>query len=390
MRRALGRVGFALTVIAPALLFFVSFGSAPASAAEISGGCTGTLNSKDATTLTTHDPLIVRKGEQLRAQGNIPAQFAAQNPVSNTTIEVSIIDGVFGVTTHDQPSTGPTYSADDVNIDDYLQFGVGLYRVDVVNSGTGWRCHYRAYMKLEGDTLSKPAGLVGLAAIIASVIGVALAKGRMPKEPGWIDAALGTTDQIAREEAWQEAGLEYPEALDFEERAEHGFIMPSEIESNERVVWAGKVRLRGRPVAGFWWGLLLGLGISVLGWQAARWTLNLSSVVLLPLAVAGVAAIVVWLGWGYRVRDVAVLPPEESPPAPPEVVLAASSATPARDGDVAPDGDAAPAPEPEDVTVAEPDDSTAAADDTATADGRDAATAADPDPTRAELKTPES
>ena len=47
-------------------------------------------------------------------------------------------------------------------------------------------------------------------------------KGRKPKEPGWIDAGLGTADQIEREEAWQAAGRDHPDAVAFEERAAHG------------------------------------------------------------------------------------------------------------------------------------------------------------------------
>ena len=77
------------------------------------------------------------------------------------------------------------------------------------------------------------------------------------------------------------------------------------------------------PVAGFFWGLLLGFGIGVFGWQDARWTLNLGSIILLPLVVAALAAFFAWWGWGYRVRDVVVLPAGAEPP-PPETASAAN------------------------------------------------------------------
>ena len=38
--------------------------------------------------------------------------------------------------------------------------------------------------------------------------------------------------------------------------------------------------------------------------------MNLGSIVFFPLALAAVAALFAWLGWGYRIRDVVVLPPE--------------------------------------------------------------------------------
>jgi hypothetical protein len=81
-------------------------------------------------------------------------------------------------------------------------------------------------------------------------------------------------------------------------------------------MWTGKVRRHGRWVAGFFWGLLLGIGIGLLGWQDARWTVNLGSIILLPLGVAAVAGLITWWGWGYRIRDVVVLPAAVEPPLP--------------------------------------------------------------------------
>jgi hypothetical protein len=310
MARAVRRGTLALVC---ALLPFVAT-AGPASADEITGGCSGTVNGKDGALLTKDDPLVVREGAQVEITGTVPAQFAAQNPTSNTTVKVSLVDGLIDLTSDEQESTGPTYSADDVNVDDYFNVGVGLYRVDVANSGIGWHCQYTAYVQLEGDTLSGPAGLIALGAIVVGAVGALLAKGRKPKEPGWIDAGLGTADQIEREEAWQAAGRDHPDAIAFDERAAHISAPPRNLQPNEREMWSGKVRRRGRGVAGFFWGLLLGFGVGVLGWQDARWTVNLGSIVILPLVIAAVSAFVVWFGWGYRIRDVVVLPAEAEPP----------------------------------------------------------------------------
>ncbi len=292
----------------------ILMGAGPAFSDEITGGCSGTVNGKDGALLTSDDPLVVREGEQIEITGNIPAEFAAQNPTSNTTVKVSVIDGVIDVTSDEQESTGATYSADDVSVDDYFDAGVGLYRVDIKNTGVGWQCEYTAYIQLEGDTLSGPAGLIALGAIIAGAVGAFLMKGRKPKQPGWIDAGLGTADQIAREEAWQAAGQEHPDAISFEERSAHLFAPARSLQPNEREMWKGKVRKHGRGIAGFFWGLLLGVGIGVLGWQDARWTINLGSIVVLPLVVAVLAGLIAWFGWGYRIRDVVVLPEGSEPP----------------------------------------------------------------------------
>jgi hypothetical protein len=175
----------ALSVVLLTLPLALSASSARAN--EITGGCTGTVNGKDATLLTKDDPLVVHEGEQLAVSGNIPAEFAAANPPSSTTVKVSVIDGIFDISTDAQESTGAAYTAESVNVDDYFNVGVGLYRVDVVNTGLTWRCEYTGYIKLDGDPLSKPAGLVALAAVVIGAIGVMFSKGRKPREPGWID-----------------------------------------------------------------------------------------------------------------------------------------------------------------------------------------------------------
>jgi hypothetical protein len=319
MRCAVRRGTLALAFIV--LPFVVS--ADPASADAITGGCSGTVNGKDGAILTKDKPLVVREGAQVEITGNVPAAFAAQNPTSNTTVKISVIDGLISLTSDKQESTGPTYSANDVNVDDYFNAGVGLYRIDIENTGVGWDCKYTAYIQLEGDTLSGPAGLIGLGAIIAGAVGAFLMKGRKPKDPGWIDAGLGTADQIAREEAWQAAGREHLDAVSFEERATHLLAPPRGLQPNEREIWTGKVRHRGRAVAGFFWGLLLGIGIGIFGWQDARWTLNLGSIILLPLVVAALAGFFAWWGWGYRIRDVVVLPAAAVPP-PPETASAAN------------------------------------------------------------------
>src|SRR5439155_13886548 len=100
-----------------------------------------------------------------------------------------------------------------------------------------------------------------------------------------------------------------------------GWRTPSAIAPNEQVVWSGKLRLSGHAVAGALWGLLLGVGIGLLGWQDGRWTVNRGSVVILPVLTVAVAGLLAWLGWGYRIRDVVVLPRRPEPA--PEPVMSA-------------------------------------------------------------------
>ena len=252
----------------------------------------------------------MRDGEQLKVGGTVTPNPATPitDPATSTSVKIGVIDGVLNITGDEADGTGAEYAVA-TSVDDYFDVGVGLYRVEVSTEGDTWQCEFAFYMKLDGDSMSKPAGLVALAAVLLGAAGVVFVKGRKPREPGWIDGGLDTAAQIAREEAWQEAGRDHPDAIQFDERAQHGWLPPMPLKPNERVMWSGKVRLRGSAGAGFAWGLLLGLGIGLLGWQEGRWTVNLGSVVLLPLVVAAVSCAFAWFGWGYRVRDVMVLPP---------------------------------------------------------------------------------
>jgi hypothetical protein len=330
MARTLGRGAVGVLALLAGVVF-----ASPAAATPVIGppGCTGTVNGVDATQITSDNPVVVPDDSQLLVQGSVPTDQAPNNPVSNTTLEIQIVDDVVGITGEQEPSTGATYTANDVDLDDYRQFADGLYRLEVENVGppteTGepaWKCSFTAYLELEGGALSAPAGWVAFAAVVGSAVGVMFAKGRKPKYPGWIDEALGTADQIEREESWQAAGLRHPDAIEFAERGQHGWRPPSPLPPNEEVIWSGKVRLRGKPIAGALWGVLLGLGIGVLGWQDGRWTLNSGSLLILPALTAVITGLFAWIGWGYRIRDVAVLParpesapepPADAPPLPP-------------------------------------------------------------------------
>src|SRR5262249_7438973 len=72
--------------------------------------------------------------------------------------------------------------------------------------------------------------------------------------------------------------------------------------SKPMVVWSKRVRRKGRPVLGFFGGLLLGLGAVVLLWQYAVWTLQIWNVVGIPVVLAILALLVAQAGRTYRIE----------------------------------------------------------------------------------------
>ncbi len=103
-------------------------------------------------------------------------------------------------TVHDRPATGTSWVSE-VPVDDYADWGLGLYKVIGSSSGAGFTCEGAALIELAGDEpldpLKTPAGLIGLAlALIGGLGALALAVrvGRSRVAPiagGLLGAVLG-------------------------------------------------------------------------------------------------------------------------------------------------------------------------------------------------------
>jgi hypothetical protein len=309
----------------------VLVGGGAAVSDDISGGCTGTINGKDAATLTRDDPLVVREGTTVSAAGSVPEAFASQNPQSITTVEVEILADVVGVTTDEHVSNGPTYTSDTVDIDDFLEYGAGLYRVRVVNRGQGWRCEYTGYLELDENPLTRPVGIAAAAGVVIGAVGVAFAKGgkRRPRRD-WVDTLMDDHDRAARDDALrtERERSTVPDREMFEEATYApvgppcclsalamplaamplfgtgggGAAMSAPGPRPRHVIWQKVLWKRGHPAWGFLSGLLLGLGASVLLWQYSVWLLDVWTAIVAPVAVGIVAALVAWYGRRYRVR----------------------------------------------------------------------------------------
>jgi len=306
----------------------------------VSGGCTGTINGRDATTLTKSDPLSVKKGQVISVTGNVPADPANQNANSFTTVKVEILADVGGITTKEHGSTGATYQSDDIAVDDYLQYGAGLYRVKVTNSGPGWICEYTGYVKMDTNPLTTPIGLASAAGVVLGGVGVVAAKGtkRKPRRD-WFDRLLSDDDRAAREDALRRARAADPAASMVEEvkyspfgppcclaalalplaampvfGTGGGVAGPLPVGTPLRVVWQQTTWKRGHAVWGFLAGGLFGLGLGVLLWQYAVWLLTIWAVFVLPLVLAIASGVYAWYGRRYVGR--VTLAPAEPPPPP--------------------------------------------------------------------------
>jgi len=179
--------------------------AAPAHA-DITGGCTVTLNGIDAK--TAHSPgtaIEVNEGDTLRIVGTAPGPITGYT----TTMKYGLFSykAKSGVVTGDDTTWNGS-----VKIGDYTRFGVGLYRVDGASTGTvctGW-----AYININGPfPLTTAAGAAAGIATIAGVAGMASAAmgpkgGRTPgKGRRWRGSLFGLLAGVGAAVLLQQFGV---------------------------------------------------------------------------------------------------------------------------------------------------------------------------------------
>ena len=311
----------------------VIVGTQLAYAQSLDGGCTATINGHDPKGLTKSDPLVVHKGERVSVNGVVPpsvASLPANQITSNTKIKVLFIEGVVEPSDTQKPGTGPDWGGS-VNVDDYLKYGVGLYKIEGSSSGNpGWSCTGSGYVKLsDGSPLSKPIGQGATALFAVAGLG-ALASSRTKRTPDPSITQHSLADDIrndlgpsADDPAPAPAAAPPPSPVDkwIDDKAASGIsalgcliavfallfgialgagggfstIVPPHAPTSKRRVW-----VRGHPILGFVSGIFLGLALTVLAQQFALWPFTIWTVMAFPIIVAILCAVRAWIGKPYK------------------------------------------------------------------------------------------
>ena len=304
----------------------------------ISGsGCTADVNGRAPASMTRNNPLVVSQGQSVTVSGNAPPSVAALPPEqvkSQTVIQVSIIDPLGKVSSEARSGTGPAWGGS-VGVDDYLKFGVGLYKVTGNATGTpGWTCAASGYIKLDGNPLTKP---VGIAAAAFSAVGAAGAVASARGKPEAGQLARPAADGPSADEVKGDFGRDVDNVLGLppsapevkpDRGAEAGanagcaffaLLMGilnfprGEIAGLDEALYApvglaavaGKAKKRiwakGHPIAGFFSGLVAGLGLTILGQQFALWPFTITTAIVYPVLVALLCAIRARRGRPFKV-----------------------------------------------------------------------------------------
>ena len=287
-----------------ATAFLFSLG-ATASAQDITGGCTASVNGESPPELTQDEPLELDKNEKVDVEGKAPGSISGR-----TSTDVFVIVFGFRVPIETTEGEGGEWG-NRVEIPSYLKnLTAGIYRVEAEATGERLNCTASGYIELSGGPLTIA---LGVGAVLAG-IGLALALGARgtsanAPDKGTIARKTGIEDRDAvvapdRMRTWLMDliylavlallwYLAYEEFVDAGEAI--GFAMPVAAAGSSRV-W-----VHGRVVRGFFGGLLLGLGAALILHQLNVWPLDLTQGLLFPLAVAVASAIRAYIGAAFVV-----------------------------------------------------------------------------------------
>jgi putative component of membrane protein insertase Oxa1/YidC/SpoIIIJ protein YidD len=295
------------------------------------GGCVASIDGRDITTMNRNHPLVVQKGQRVIVDGQAPVEFQSrpEPPGAATLSKVSVtLVSPLKVESKANLSRGWKNFKSLQNVDRYLTFGGGLYRLTVLangstpDGGTGWNCSATFYAKLEGGTyVAFGAGL----AAAAGFAGAATAAGKSDWASGDVvppDEQYGKmaddpkrSDELVAEansenlSASRQQFLCLVAALIYMLSTKGGMVAasatglgggPGPDDPPGRVFWR-----RGHPVRGFVGGLFAGLGLAVLMQQLGYWILTWENTIAFPLVLALASG---WRGWRGRAFRVTYAP----------------------------------------------------------------------------------
>lgn len=277
---------------------------------QTDGGCDAFVGGVPIGTISNREhPLQIHTGQHIVLTGfsplnirNLPATLELR---SDTEIDIHFVEKLATTVLHES-ATGARFQRS-VNVDTYLKYGSGLYRVDVRSvARPGWDCSGTFWVDLHG---SKLAAEVAVAVGGIGAVGVALSPGDEPPPfepparpddqgtydpgiaPDKLEAAQAAKAKAANAKATSTVGC--LAAILFALIASTGAFAlaapAATAKPKPNVVWT-----RGHPILGFVSGLFFGLGTTVALQQLSVYPLTLTSAVIAPLVTAALGA---WRGW---------------------------------------------------------------------------------------------
>lgn len=157
LRRLFGAVGAAGLVAAVAV---------SAASASISGPCSANIAGAAVAGRSGTDPaaaIHVKKG------GLVNVAMSASSPISQLKVQLAFAG--FHWTVKNGEANGNSW-ARTLKVNDYATWGVGLYQVSGVSTGSGLSCTGTALVRVEGNPLATVAGGTALGLSVLAAVGL--------------------------------------------------------------------------------------------------------------------------------------------------------------------------------------------------------------------------
>lgn len=290
---------------------------------DTAGGCRATVGGRPIGQLDADHPLQVSKGQAVVLSGSAPT--GSRGGAGVVSARIHFIKDLAKTSTF-EPTTGTTFSQA-VNVDTYLKYGSGVYRVDGRSHGPTWSCDASFYLELHG---SKLAAEVAVAVGALGAIGTIAATGG--KEPEASDREKADASGMAVMEQMSEIEHDRWES-ERKDREDNAKAMNATVDKTANAAvttgagclvallailillaqdsspfaaipptgrTSDRVWVKGHTVWGFISGLFCGLGLLVAGWQFNLYPLTRTNIVL-PLAVAVIGALRARRGRAWKV-----------------------------------------------------------------------------------------
>jgi hypothetical protein len=312
-----------LAVLAVSALTTLLVGSTAAAAASLgggsttAGGCDAFVGGVPIGNLDKNHPLQVSKGQRVVLTGRAPAAVrnlpTTATISSSTDVTIVFVESI-ATRTFTEHATGATFQRS-VNVDTYLKYGSGIYRVDVHSvAAKGWDCSGTFYVELNG---SKLAADIAIALGCVGAVGVVASTGRgepevtvtpTPDDEGVYDPGIAP-DALDRAQAGPPS--ERDKLTDLATSgafgcllvaflwltgATGGFLLAAPVPGRRGRIW-----VRGHAVRGFVSGLVAGLGFTVAMQQYGQYPFTLGTAVGVPLVIAVLGALRAWWGRPWKV-----------------------------------------------------------------------------------------
>jgi hypothetical protein len=161
--------------------------------ADVNGNCSASINGVDVRGLSANNA-----GDAIDVKEHTAVPVTMQSAAGITHLKIQIEFAGVPWTVRDEPTSGTSWQ-NTVPVDDYDNYGVGLYKVIGQSEGPAGKCSGSALVKVAGNPLrtvagAAAAGLTALGAVGLGVAGVASALGGQGAIRVADEAAKGGTD----------------------------------------------------------------------------------------------------------------------------------------------------------------------------------------------------